>query len=397
MATLRFWRRGRLAVVAVVASLGGAPQAQHLPRSAGREPLEVWHVDGRGHGRPTVGAGIAYFLSARHEVRAFDARTGRALWAEGTGEPGDSTEGSAIALSGQMAVAGDYNLVAFDRRTGVFRWRFVPVLGYAPGVYLGDATSDVVLAGSPAGRLYAVLAATGELKWEVAIGSDPGTTVFAPATDGEVVAAGYTTFRAPNTGGVVLLDLATGRELWRTAFPRAPDPLLGTGSTGNPVIAGDLICASSGDGTVYVLSRRDGSIRWSVPGIAELPPILRGPLSPPQASTSGADYRPLALDGRTLIIGSLKGQVMAYDLRTRRRTWQYARDGSGSVAFRLSADDRSVYVPFASGRHVAIDVKSGKERWRTTAARGGFSWAAVSDAERVYLAGGTGGYVAFAR
>jgi outer membrane protein assembly factor BamB len=380
-----------------VASLCGALQAQHLPRRADRVPREVWHVDGRGHGRPAVGSGIVYFLSARHEVRAFDAQTGGALWTADTGEPGAATSGSAVVLSGDAVVAGDYNLVAFDRRTGAFRWRFVPAIGYAPGIYVGGATSDVVLAGSAEGRLYAVWSATGELKWNAVVSADPLTTVFAPVTDGTVIAAGYTTFHAPNAGGVVLLDLASGRELWRAEFPKAPDPLLGTGSAGGPVIAGNVICASSGDGTIYMFDRRDGSVRWSIPGIPGLPGILRGPLSPPQESAHGADYRPLALSGSTLIAGSLKGPVVAYDLRTRRRRWRYVDEGGGSVAFGISADEEAVYVPFYSGRQVALDLESGRERWRTADPRAGFLWRAVSDSRRVYLAGGNGGYVAFER
>jgi outer membrane protein assembly factor BamB len=354
-------------------------------------------VEGRGHGRPAVGSGIVYFLSARHEVRAFDAPTGRALWTASTGEPGTVTGGSAVVLSGDTVVAGDYNLVAFDRRTGAFRWRFVPAIGYAPGIYVGDATNEVVLAGSAEGRLYAVWSATGEVKWRAVVSTDPLTTVFAPATDGTVVAAGYTTFHAPNTGGVVLFDLASGRELWRADFPKAPDPLLGTGSTGGPVIAGDVICASSGDGTIYIFNRRDGSVRWSIPGVPGLPGVLRGPLPAPQESAHGADYRPLAVSGPTLVAGSLKGPVVAYDLRTRRQRWRYVDEGSGSVAFGLAADRDAVYVPFYSGQQVALDLRRGRERWRTAGRGAGFLWRAASDSRRVYLAGGSSGYVAFER
>jgi outer membrane protein assembly factor BamB len=219
--------------------------------------------------------------------------------------------------------------------------------------------------------------------------------VFQPTTDGTDVVAGYTTFSAPPVGGVVVLDPVTGRERWRASFPRASDPLLGTGSNGGPILAGDLVIASSGDGTVYAFDRAKGSIAWTLPPISTLSPILQGPF--PLPDTPGADYRPLARTWRTLFVGSLKGQVIAYDLTTRREKWRYEGVYNGSVSFGLASDDRSVYVPYASGRHVALDQFTGAERWRTTDARDAFNWPAMSIDNFVYLAGGKGGFVAFLR
>jgi outer membrane protein assembly factor BamB len=313
-----------------------------------------------------------------------------------TGEPGTATAGSRVVVSGGMAVAGDYNLVAFDLRTGDERWRFAPAVGYGPGIYLGDPTPETVLAGSPAGRLYAIASATGDVRWSGVIAADNVTTVFAPASDGGVVAAAYTTFRAPNTGGVVLFDLLTGRERWRAAFPRSADRWLGTGSAGGPLLISEFVVAAAGNGVIYAFDRDDGAIRWTLPALNGLPPVLRGPFPPP-AEIAGADFRPLAAFGSTLIAGSLKGVVVAYDVHSRRELWRYDGSWTGSVGFGLHADRRSVYVPFVSGRHVALDLETGLERWRTAGTSGGFSWTAASDGQRVYLAGGNGGYVAIAR
>src|SRR5262249_14724203 len=81
-------------------------------------PLVVWHVDGAGRGRPAIDGGSFYFLSNRHEVVALDATKGTERWRQNTNEPGAATEGSAIVIAGPVIVAGDYNLVAFDRITG---------------------------------------------------------------------------------------------------------------------------------------------------------------------------------------------------------------------------------------------------------------------------------------
>jgi outer membrane protein assembly factor BamB len=358
-------------------------------------PAIVWRVDGAGHGRPAVDGGAVYFLSSRHEVIALDATKGTQRWRQNTLEPGSATEGSAIVVAGDVVVAGDYNLVAFDRITGAFRWRFVPAIGYAPGVYLGGVSRGLVFAGSPAGRVYAVSVASGELAWSTVVEGSGRTTVFQPATDGADLVAGFTTHVAPNRGGVVLLDTTTGNERWRAVFPLAPDPLLGTGSMGNPIFAGDLVIASSGDGTIFGFDRAKGFIRWTIPPIPGLPPILQGPF--PLPDTSGADYRPLARAWRTLFVGSLKGPVIAYDLSTLKEKWRYDDLHSGSVSFGLVSDDRYVYVPYASGRHVSLDQSDGTEHWKTADASDGFYWMATSTDGFVYLAGGRGGFVAVYR
>jgi outer membrane protein assembly factor BamB len=358
-------------------------------------PMMAWHVDGEGRGRPAIDGGSVYFLSKRHEVLALDSSKGTLRWRQNTNEPGDSTEGSAVVVAGPVVVAGDYNLVAFDRITGEFRWRFIPAIGYAPGVYLGEVSRGLVYAGSPAGRIYAVSSTSGELAWSTAIANDGHTTVFQPATDGTDLVAGFTTRVAPNRGGVVVLDPITGKERWRAAFPAAPDPLLGTGSAGNPIFAGDLVIASSGDGTVYAFDRAKGFIRWTIPPIPRLPAILHGPF--PLPDTPGPDYRPLARTWQTLFVGSLKGPVIAYDLITRREIWRYDDPQSGSVSFGLVSDDRSVYVPFASGFHIALDQFTGERRWQTPDVQAGFVWMARSVDGLVYLAGGRGGFVALYR
>ena len=357
-------------------------------------PVVVWRAAGEGHGQPSVDGGSVYFLSRDHEVVALDASSGRERWRQHTREPGNATEGSAVVVAGEVIVAGDYNLVAFDRITGTFRWRFVPAIGYAPGIFLGGVSRGLVFAGSPAGRVYAVSAATGDLAWSTAI-DDARTTVFQPVLDGADLVAGFTTRVAPNRGGVVVLDPITGGERWRTMFPLAADPLLGTGSAGNPIVFGDVVIAASGDGTVYGFDRARGSIRWSIPPIPGVPAILRGPL--PVPDSPGADYRPLARTWRTLFVGSLKGPVIAYDLSTLKEQWRYDVPNSGSVSFGLVSDDRHVYVPFASGHHVALDLNTGAERWQTPNAGDGFWWTAAAVDGFVYLAGGHGGFVAIAR
>jgi outer membrane protein assembly factor BamB len=169
--------------------------------------------------------------------------------------------------------------------------------------------------------------------------------------------------------------------------------LLGTGSTGGPIFAGNLVIASSGDGTIHAFDARTGSPAWTLPPDGTVPPVLRGPFPRPPSS-SGPDYRPLARSDDLLFAGSLTGDVVAYDLSTRRERWRHLDGAEGSVAFALSSDRRSVYVPFASGRHVALAVDTGIPRWRTDAMDKGFNWPSLSIDTRVFMAGRNGGFVA---
>ena len=123
-----------------------------------------------------------------------------------------------------------------------------------------------------------------------------------------------------------------------------------------------------------------------------MPSILQGPFPRP-ASATHADYRPLTIAGRTLIAGSLTGRVIAYDLISHREQWKYVDEKSGSIAFAISSDNQAAYVPFVSGRQVAINLSNGLERWRT-GFEDGFDWPVISLGGRVYLAGDTGGFVA---
>src|SRR5437660_5546051 len=86
----------------------------------------IWHVPGEGRGRPAADWSTAFFLSKRHEVVALHAQSGQVRWRASTGQSGESTNGSAVALASDIVAAGDYNVVAFDRATGELRWTFEP-------------------------------------------------------------------------------------------------------------------------------------------------------------------------------------------------------------------------------------------------------------------------------
>lgn len=400
------------------------PEAQTNAAPAHTVPAIVWHRGEEGHGKPVVAGDAVYFLTRAHGVLAVRAGSGHTLWQQSTGGPAaapqpgaippsgdatrhsdaspygdalqygnalqysDATSGSTLVIAGAVLVAGDYNLTAFDRVTGARRWQFAPTLGHAPGLFLGEQANGLVYTGSGAGRLHAVVAASGELAWSALAATTTASSVFAPVTDGHIVAAAYTEFTRPASGGVSCFDASTGRLLWRSAFRPAADPLLGTGAAGGPLLYDGVVLAARGDGGIVAFDRRTGIVRWTLPSIDTVPAVLRGPFPLPPPGSS-PDYRPLALSGAVLVAGSLKGDVVAWDLRTRRERWHVLDPSLGSVAYGLSVDRDVVYAPFGAGRQVALSVLTGRERWRT-ADGDRFFWPAASDGRRVFM-GGAGG------
>jgi outer membrane protein assembly factor BamB len=347
----------------------------------------LWHVSGEGRGVPVVDGSTAYFLSKRHEVIAVDASSGAVRWRRSTGANGDATLGSTLVLAGKMVVAGDYDVYGFDRATGGLRWRFAPNDGYGAGIYLGGSEGGLVFSGSPSGRVYAIEPDAGDLRWSAAVALNERTTVFQPSVEQGMLAAGYTTFGSPNTGGVIVLDAATGHERWRAAFPHSENAL-DSAWAGGPLFCDGLLVVASSDGNIHAFDRASGSRRWSIQTRPSTSPNAEG------AVAKLRDLLPIARSGKTIIAGSLTGDVSAYHLETHRELWRYSGGPNGSVAARITSDRDSVYVPYHSGWLVALDVRTGQERWRV-GPNAKFSWAPAPLRDRLFVASSDAGFFAF--
>jgi outer membrane protein assembly factor BamB len=345
----------------------------------------VWSVDAEGRGIPVADSTSIYFLTTHHEVVAADRATGRIRWRRETGQPGETTYGSRLVIFGDLVIAGDYGILAFDRNSGALRWRFEPKRGYGAGIYLGPVANGAVLAGSASGHLYAIDAATGQQMWTATIGPDK-TTVFRPEVNQGLVVAGFTTFAAPNAGGLIAVDITSGHERWRVHFEPGDDEAAGAGWGGGPVFTGDHIVAASTAGTVHAFSRTGGTLRWSLPAVQR--PRLA------QLSAT-ADFRPVGVSGETLLVGSLSGRLVAYNLRTRQERWRYSSPVNGAIALSMEADDAFVYIPFVEGCLVAVSIEDGSEQWRSPS--DGFHWPPLITTHHVYALSSTRGLAAFRR
>lgn len=345
-------------------------------------PTRLWHLPDLARGGPAADETSAYFLTKSHEVLAVEAATGTVRWRRPTFEDANLSSAICLLVAGDSVVVGDYNLLAFDRRTGGLRWRFVPAEGSGPGVYLGAIADGAAFTGSPSGHVYAVDVDSGALRWSTAVATDDRTTMYAPVVGGGYVAAGFTEFTAPSTGGVAVLAADNGRVIWKRRFPMPEDASLDTIRAGGPVFYGDAVIASSGDGRIHAFDIASGELRWSLPKVS-------GPSPFPMAADR--DFRPLTLAGNLLIAGSLTGLVIAYELPTLTERWRFTATRLGSTAFHIAAQDEVVYLPFANGQLVSLDVADGRERWRIGDWTSGFLWIPAARGETLFLAGGGDG------
>ncbi len=354
---------------AFVGAMSASAQGESSPA-----PVPIWSVAGSAWGVPVADSSTTFALSKQHEVVAIDADTGRVRWRHRTAIRDDLTSGRRVLLAGPVVVAGDYDIYGLNRGDGTLRWRFSPVDGgYAPGLYLGVTAGGLVFAGSPAGRLYAVRADSGEPVWSALLGSTVPTTVFEPIEADGVVFAGFTVFGTPHTGGVVAVDVATGLELWRTVFSDALDNTSTGGWAGGPVVAGDLVVSADSRGRITAMERDGGRVRWTIDKKGTSVPLPE------------RDFRPLAAADDLVVAGSLSGYVVAYDVTSRRERWHFSGTAHGSVGLAFGQDAQSIYIPYMSGRLVALDTSTGRERWVTDPAVGRIFWPPALFGRRLYV------------
>jgi outer membrane protein assembly factor BamB len=242
-----------------------------------------------------------------------------------------------------------------------------------------------VYAGSPAGFLQAVDVQHGRTRWAHRLTAG---TVFRPALIAtNRVAVGFADRETPRRGGVAVFDATTGDELWRYRFLPWTHVGADTGAAGSPIACDGVLVLGSEEGSLYGLDQESGQFRWVIPPLGGRPDHGRAPVQ---------DYRPVTCVGDTLIAASLTGQVVAYDRKTRRERWRRT-PLPASVAFGLTADDESVFVPFLSGHLVALALMDGSERWRIGGPSAGLMWTPLVYDSRLLVAGSGAGFLAFRR
>lgn len=215
---------------------------------------------------------VLYFGGDDGNIYAVEAETGHQLWKRSTGGPAPSTP----AVANGTVYAGSYDgkFYALNAQTGAIRWKFATggerrfeakgIHGLEPktqtmadqyDVFLSSpvTVSGVVYFGSGDGHLYALDAASGELKWKFKTGD---VIHASPAyANGVLYVGSWDSF-------FYAVDAATGKEKWR--FHGGEDPLIHNqvGFQSSAAVVDGVVYVGCRDSNLYALDAASGQEKW---------------------------------------------------------------------------------------------------------------------------------------
>jgi len=306
--------------------------------------------------------GAVIFGSDDGNVYAVDAASGRQRWMLRTGGPVASTP--AVAANRVYVLSDDGRLYALDAASGELLWKFATqgerrfeargLHGWQPRTQTFADPFDVyrsspvvadgaVYFGSGDGHVYAVDAASGELRW--AFATDDVVHASPALAHGLVYVGSW-------DGRFYALDARTGVRRW--VFQAGVDPLIHNqqGFQSSPAVAGGLVYTGCRDGHLYALDALSGTLKWQV-----------------DTAGSWVNASPAVDGGRVWFATSDSALLIAVDAAT--------------GADRLKLDTRA-YVfssPVAAGGVVLTAVLNGTLQARD-AASGALLWHFETDAAR---------------
>jgi outer membrane protein assembly factor BamB len=264
--------------------------------------------------RPALGYGMVYAASRQGKVMAFTQENGDLVWRRDFETYPDKgfwasiarlwRDGISAKLSGGMTVA--YETLFF---------------------------------GSENGRVYALDARTGEVKWQTDV---LGEVVSAPAVDENLVVVNTT------SGKLIALDANSGSEIWNYEADVPPLTLRGT-SAPSTAIGG--VVSGTANGKLVVNLLKNGQTVWEqtigkASGATELERIV------------DVDGSPLIL-GDTIYAITYDGTLVAVELRSGKEVWKREYRSY----HRLSLTGNTLVLVDTNSYVYGIDRNSGSELW----------------------------------
>ena len=310
---------------------------------------------------PVYGEGTIYFGGDDGNVYAVDAASGHQLWKRKTGGPVPSTP----AIAGQLVYVGSYDgkFYALDARTGAPRWKFTTegerrfeakgLHGMQPKTQTIADPFDIFLSspvvggglvyfGSGDGNVYALDAASGELKWKF----HTGDVVHAsPAyADGVVYFGSWDSY-------FYAVDARTGVEKWR--FHGGEDPVIHNqvGFQSSPAVVNGVVYTGCRDSNLYALDAATGKEKWrfnaagswviSSPAVAQGKVLFGTSDSSLYLVLDAESGKPIArqqdkayvfssptVAGNVVYLGILNGTLEARDLASGDLLWEFQTEAS---------------------------------------------------------------------
>jgi outer membrane protein assembly factor BamB len=257
-----------------------------------------------------------------------------------------NAQAPAAMFRGDAAHSGRY--AGGGERIVGLQWR-VPTDGDV--VATPVVANGVVYVGSGSGMMYALDERSGDARWTVNLGS--------PISSSAAVANALV-YVGTRDGRLHALDAASGRQKWwvptgaTIPFPWGHES--GDMWTSSPTVANGLVLFGGGDGLLYGVSARAGSVLW-------------------RARTGGRIRAAPAVVDKRAYVGSFDGSVYAVDVVTGKQIWRYDTEGAKLKSGDYGFDRRSiqsspsvsggvVYVGARDGFLYAIDAMTGTLRWR---------------------------------
>lgn len=256
-------------------------------------------------------------------------------------------------ISGNTVVFGAYQgLAAFDTETGASRWVTKlwsgDISAFAKNIAVGDGRACA----ADQFNIACVNAATGRILWNkpVSLESSPG--------DGESAYDSNTWFYGGRDHKVHAVDPETGAERWSTDItPEAAGPtrIFGITVRGDSVYATTVRWLTRNSvplvGDLVALDRATGAVLWkyTTPG-----------------DRGGFQGRALLTDDFAIVNDAYYHALIAIDLRTGREVWRTTKDESGYVnseSTPVLAGD-TVFAASSDTQVYAIDARTGALLWR---------------------------------
>jgi outer membrane protein assembly factor BamB len=327
---------------------------------------------------PVWNEGVLYFGSDDGNVYAVDAATGRQNWKFTTGGPAPSTP--AIAEGRAYFASYDGKFYAVDARTGKMNWNFKtggerrfeakglhgmqPKNQTIPDPYDVFLSSPVVAQktvyfGSGDGNLYALDAATGDLRWKFHTGDVVHSS---PAYfDGTIFFGSWDSY-------FYAVDAATGKEKWRFQGGEDPEIHNQVGFQSSPAVVDGVVYTGCRDSNVYALDAATGREKWRAnnqmswvitsPAVAEGKVFFATSDSSLFHAVDASTGKPVfkqqlkayvfsspALAGDVVYLGVLNGTLEARDLRTGDLLWDFKTEASRQNRDWVLTSDRKFNNP----------------------------------------------------
>ncbi|MCE2871194.1 MAG: outer membrane protein assembly factor BamB [Oxalobacteraceae bacterium] len=256
-------------------------------------------------------------------VLALDAATGQTRWKHQA-----STEILSLPAVGNGTVvvrSVDNRIVALDAESGARRWylqRNAPSLALrsSPGIVVDDG---LVYVGLPAGRLLALSVLTGSPRWEAAIAEPKGATELERVSDvsGEPVLLGRDICASTYQGRVACVDVGNGTLRWARELSAAV----------GPGIDQRYVFTADEKGNLQAFARENGSNVWRNTSLSWR--SLSAPVS----------------FGRAVAVGDSQGYLHFFSRE------------EGALLARLATDGSAIRAtPVVAGSQLIVQTQDGK-------------------------------------